>query len=92
MIRSFKCKDTEKLFNDLRVRRFQAFEIVARRKLNMLDNATSLNDLAVLPGNRLEALRGKRSGQHSIRFNDQYRVCFEWRSGDVHNVQIVDYH
>ncbi|MDJ0871009.1 MAG: type II toxin-antitoxin system RelE/ParE family toxin [Gammaproteobacteria bacterium] len=92
MIRSFKCKDTEKLFNDLRVRRFQAFEIVARRKLNMLDNATSLNDLAVLPGNRLEALRGKRSGQHSIRINDQYRVCFEWRSGDVHNVQIVDYH
>ncbi len=92
MIRSFKCKDTEKLFNDLRVRRFQAFEIVARRKLNMLDNATSLNDLAVLPGNRLEALRGKRSGQHSIRINDQYRICFEWRSGDVHNVQIVDYH
>ena len=92
MIRSFKCKDTEKLFNDLRVRRFQAFEIVARRKLNMLDNATSLNDLAVLPGNRLEALRGKRSGQHSIRINDQYRVCFEWRSGDAHNVEIVDYH
>ncbi len=92
MIRSFKCKDTEKLFNDLRVRRFQAFEIVARRKLNMLDNATSLNDLAVLPGNRLEALRGKRSGQHSIRINDQYQVCFEWRRGDAHNVEIVDYH
>ena len=92
MIRSFKCKDTEKLFNDSRVRRFQAIEIVARRKLNMLDNATNLNDLAVLPGNRLEALRGKRSGQHSIRINDQYRLCFEWRSGDAHNVEIVDYH
>ncbi len=92
MIRSFKCKDTEKLFDDLRVRRFQAIEIVARRKLNMLDNATNLNDLAVLPGNRLEALRGKRSGQHSIRINDRYRVCFEWRRGDAHNVEIVDYH
>ena len=92
MIRSFKCKDTEKLFDDLRVRRFQAIEIVARRKLNMLDNATNLNDLAVLPGNRLEALRGKRSGQHSIRINDQYQVCFEWRRGDAHNVEIVDYH
>ena len=92
MIRSFKCKDTEKLFDDLRVRRFQAIEIVARRKLNMLDNATNLHDLAVLPGNRLEALRGKRSGQHSIRINDQYQVCFEWRRGDAHNVEIVDYH
>ncbi len=92
MIRSFKCRDTEKLFNDSRVRRFQAFEIVARRKLKMLDNATDLNDLAVLPGNRLEALRGNRKGQHSIRINDQYRICFEWRAGDASNVEIVDYH
>jgi proteic killer suppression protein len=58
----------------------------------MLDDATSLNDLAVLPGNRLEALRGDRKGQHSIRINDQHRICFEWRAGDAHNVEIVDYH
>ena len=58
----------------------------------MLDDATSLNDLAALPGNRLEALRGDRKGQHSIRINDQYRVCFAWQEGDAHNVEIVDYH
>ena len=58
----------------------------------MLDAAASLNDLAALPGNRLEALRGDRKGQHSIRINDQYRICFEWRAGDAHNVEIVDYH
>jgi proteic killer suppression protein len=92
LIRSFKSKDTEKLSNDYRVRRFQAFETVARRKLKMLDDATSLNDLAALPGNRLEALRGDRKGQHSIRINDQYRICFEWRAGDAHDVEIVDYH
>ncbi len=92
MIRSFKSKDTEKLFNDYRIRRFQAFETVARRKLKMLDDAASLNDLAALPGNRLEALRGDRRRQHSIRINDQYRICFEWRDGDAHNVEIVDYH
>ena len=78
MIRSFKCKDTEKLFGDYRVRRFQALETTARRKLKILDDATSLNDLAALPGNRLEALRGDRKGQHSIRINDQYRICFKW--------------
>ncbi len=92
MIRSFKSKDTEKLFNDFRIRRFQAVETVARRKLKMLDDATALNDLAALPGNRLETLRGDRKGQHSIRINDQYRICFEWRDGDAHNVEIVDYH
>ena len=58
----------------------------------MLDDAASLNDLAALPGNRLEALRGDRKGQYSIRINDQYRICFEWRAGDAHNVEIVDYH
>ena len=92
LIRSFKCKDTEKLFNDYRVRRFQAFEMVARRKLKMLDAAANLADLAALPGNRLETLRGDRRGQHSIRVNDQYRICFEWQDGDAHNVEIVDYH
>jgi len=92
LIRSFKSKDTEKLFSDHRIRRFQAVETVARRKLKMLDDATELNDLAALPGNRLEMLRGDRKGQHSIRINDQYRICFEWRDGDAHNVEIVDYH
>jgi proteic killer suppression protein len=92
LIRSFKSKDTEKLFNDYRIRRFQAVETVARRKLKMLDDATGLNDLAALSGNRLETLRGDRKDQHSIRINDQYRICFEWRDGDAHNVEIVDYH
>ena len=92
MIRSFKSKDTEKLFNDYRIRRFQAVETVARRKLKMLDDATGLNDLAALPGNRLETLRGDRKDQHSICINDQYRICFEWRDGDAHDVEIVDYH
>jgi len=92
LIRSFKSKDAEKLFQDLRVKRFEAFETAARRKLKMLDDATGLNDLAALPGNRLEALRGERRGQHSIRINEQYRICFEWRDDDAHNVEIVDYH
>lgn len=92
MIQSFKDKDTARLFNDYRVRRFQAFETVARRKLKMLDDATSLDDLRALQGNRLEALKGDRKGQHSIRINDQYRICFEWRKGNADSVQIVDYH
>ena len=68
------------------------YRAAARRKLKMLDDATSLNDLAAPPRNRLEALRGDRKGQHSIRINDQYRICFEWRDGDAHDVEIVDYH
>jgi proteic killer suppression protein len=68
------------------------YRAAARRKLKMLDDATSLNDLAALPRNRLEALRRDRKGQHSIRINDQYRICFEWRDGDAHDVEIVDYH
>ncbi len=92
LIRSFTRKETERLFHDYRVRRFQAFETVARRKLKMLDDATRLDDLAALPGNRLEALRGDRQGQHSIRINDQYRSCFVWRDADAHNVVIVDDH
>jgi proteic killer suppression protein len=92
LIRSFASQDTESLFHDYLVRRFQTFETVARRKLKMLDDATCLDDLAVLPGNRLEALRGDRQGQHSIRINDQYRLCFVWRDGDAHHVEIVDYH
>lgn len=66
--------------------------MVARRKLRQLDTALELRDLAVFPGNRLEALKGDRAGQHSIRINDQWRICFEWRDGDAYNVGIVDYH
>ena len=65
---------------------------MGRRKLKMLDDAVTLDDLRALPGNRLESLKGDRRGQHSIRINDQYRICFEWRDGDVYGVEIVDYH
>jgi proteic killer suppression protein len=92
LIQSFKDRETERLFQDVRVRRFQAIETVARRKLKMLNDADRLDDLAALPGNRLEALSGARQGQYSIRINDQYRVCFEWRNGHAHQVEIVDYH
>lgn len=92
MIKTFRCRDTEALFQDRLVRRFQAIERAARRKLEMLDAATSLADLSQIPGNRLEALKGDRSGQYSIRVNDQWRICFEWVEGDSFNVEIVDYH
>ncbi len=91
MIKSFADRDTERLFNDGPVRRFGAIERVARRKLLLLDSAGRLDDLRVPPGNRLEALRGNRAGQHSIRINDQWRICFRWSEG-AHNVEIVDYH
>ncbi len=91
MIRSFKCGDTERLFNDSSVSRFRNIERVARRKLEMLDAAECLDDLRCPPGNRLEALRGDRKGQHSIRINDQFRICFYWNDG-ADNVEIVDYH
>ena len=73
------------------MRRFGAFERIARRKLQLLDTATKLDELRVPPGNRLEALRGNRTGQHSIRINDQWRICFRW-DGDAYDVEIVDYH
>ena len=92
MIRSFHCKDTETLFNDRDVRRFRSIERVARRKLLYLHRAIKLQDLRVPPGNRLEALKGNRKGQYSIRINDQWRICFVWVDGDVLNVEIVDYH
>jgi toxin HigB-1 len=92
VIRSFKTEDTERLFNDERVRQWQAIENMARRKLNMVHAAARLEDLRVPPGNRLEKLGGDRKDQHSIRINDQYRVCFEWREGDAYDVEIVDYH
>ncbi len=91
MIKSFRDRDTERLFNDFAVGRFGAFERIARRKLQLLDMATRLDELRVPPGNRLEALRGNRAGQHSIRINDQWRICFRW-DGDAQDVEIVDYH
>jgi len=92
MIRSFRSKETETLFADMEVPRFRAFERIARRKLLYLHRARSLQDLLAFPGNRLEALRGDRKGQYSIRINDQWRVCFAWKDGDAYDVEIVDYH
>jgi len=93
MIKSFKDKETEKLFN----RHFSKklphnIQHLARRKLVMLDAAPELNVLRIPPGNRLEALKGDRKGQHSIRINDQWRVCFRWKTGDAYDVEIADYH
>lgn len=92
MIESFKDKDTESLAQGFRIRRFEAFEKAARRKLRQLEIAATLDDLRVPPGNRLEPLRGSREGQHSIRINDQYRVCFIWTKAGAAEVEIVDYH
>jgi proteic killer suppression protein len=92
MIRSFKSRDTARLNDSERVKQFEAFESVARRKLRMLDAAVSLTDLRVPPNNRLEAPRGSRKGQHSIRINDQWRLCFVWKYGHAEDVEIVDYH
>jgi proteic killer suppression protein len=91
-IQSFACKDTEALQGRRSVRRFGAIEAVARRKLALLDAATVLRDLASPPGNRLEALKGDRAGQHSIRINDQFRICFIWTDDGPEAVEIVDYH
>jgi toxin HigB-1 len=92
VIKSFKTGDTARLFNDERVKDWQSIENVARRKLNMVNAAAKLDDLKVPPGNRLEKLEGNRKGQHSIRINDQYRVCFVWREGDAYDVEITDHH
>jgi len=91
MIRSCRDKEVQRLLDRKFSRKFQAIEKAARVRLALLDAATSLGDLQ-LPGLRLEALKGDRKGQYSIRVNDQYRICFEWRDGDAHNVEIVDYH
>jgi proteic killer suppression protein len=93
MIKSFRAKETEKIWLGQRSSKLpQDIQQIARRKLRMINNARSLNDLRAPPANRLEALRGKRAGQHSVRINDQWRICFIWSAGDVLNVEIVDYH
>lgn len=92
MIRTFRCKDTESLFNDIDVARFRNIERVIRRKLMYLNQARSLSDLRSPPGNRLEALKGDRRGQYSIRINDQWRLCFRWDDNDAFEVEITDYH
>lgn len=92
MIRSFRNAETERLFNRERVKKFEAIAQKARQKLEGLEAAPSLSDLTALPGNRLESLHGDREGQHSVRVNDQYRICFTWRDGDAYDVEITDYH
>jgi len=92
MIHSFNCKDTAALFQSRAVARFRQIERVARRKLLQLHAATELASLRVPPGNRLEALKGDRAGWHSIRINDQWRLCFIWREDGAYDIEIVDYH
>lgn len=92
MIKSFRCKYTEALYQGKRVRRFEACQAQAERRLEILDNAKTINDLMALPSNRFQALGGDRVGQCSIRVNQQWRVCFEWKGIDAYNVEIVDYH
>ncbi len=92
MISSFKCKDTQELYETGVNRRFASIARVALRKLDMLAAATMVETLRVPPGNRLEQLRGNRAGQWSVRINDQWRVCFSWSGTNAENVEIVDYH
>jgi proteic killer suppression protein len=93
MIRSFKCKESEKIFQRFHSKKFLAeIQRTALRKLRMLNRAQTLNDLKVSPGNRLEKLHGNREGQISIRINDQWRICFRWENGDCLEVEITDYH
>jgi len=92
MIKSFRCHDTQALFETGKSRRWSAIRSVATRKLTQLDAAVTLDFLRSPPGNRLESLKGDRAGQFSIRINDQWRVCFVWRDEGVYDVEIVDYH
>ncbi|MGV3627118.1 MAG: type II toxin-antitoxin system RelE/ParE family toxin [Betaproteobacteria bacterium] len=92
MIKSFRCADTQALFESGKSRRFSAILSVATRKLTQLDAAETLDFLRSPPGNRLEVLKGDRSGQYSIRINDQFRLCFRWTAAGAEDVEIVDYH
>ena len=93
MIKTFRDKETEKIFNRLFSRKLpQNIQHIARRKLVILDAAPELNALRIPPGNKLESLKRERKDQHSIRINDQWRICFNWKAGDAYNVEITDYH
>ena len=92
MIRSFKCKETQRIFKREFSKRFASIEKIALRKLLLLEVAGRVEDLKIPPGNKLEKLHGDRIGQFSIRVNDQWRICFRWFEGNVHEVEIVDYH
>ena len=92
MIKSFRCKNTEALYQGKRVRKFEAFAMQAEKRLEILDNSKTIHDLMGLPSNRFESLIGDRAGQYSIRVNQQWRLCFEWKDADAYNVEIVDYH
>ncbi len=93
MIHGFRDPETERIWSGLRSRRLPSdIQVVALRKLRLINQARALSDLRVPPGNRLERLAADRAGQHSIRINDQWRICFEWREGGARNVEIVDYH
>jgi len=93
VIKSFKCRETERIYGGLFSRRLpRDIQRLAARKLEMLAAASQLESLRIPPSNRLEKLKGDRSGQHSIRINDQWRICFVWKGGNAHNVEIVDYH
>jgi proteic killer suppression protein len=92
MVRSFRCQETKAIYEGYGSRRFRGIEEQARKRLRWLDAATSLTDLGAIRGNRLEALKNDRAGQHSIRINDRWRICFSWREGNAHDAEIVDYH
>jgi proteic killer suppression protein len=93
MIKSFRCQETEIIFNGSQSKKFPAdIQVRAERKLRMIDSSEKLDDLRMPPGNHLESLFGDRKGQWSIKINDKYRICFEWRDGEAKNVEIVDYH
>ena len=93
MIKSFKCRETEKVFRREHSRKLPPdIQRQGQKKLYLLDAAVSLDDLRIPPGNRLESLAGDRKGQHSIRLNEQWRICFQWKDNDAHNVEIADYH
>lgn len=92
MIRGFKDRKTERFFAGEAVKEFAGFRKTAERKLTMLDSATEVKDLLSPPGNRLERLKGDRAGQYSIRINDQWRICFEWKDDGPYEVEITDYH
>jgi len=92
VIKNFRCGETEKVFQRRHSKRFAAIQRIALRKLLVLDAAESTADLRIPPSNRLEKLVGRRKSQHSIRVNDQWRICFVWKHGAAHDVEIVDYH